>query len=89
MTCLLANSSLVLDLSLLLLMLRLLSGRQQLLDAVLLEPIVKLVKTLLDVNVGLSCELQIEAPREMTLGRDVCKEVGDVGKFWRPLAQEA
>lgn len=67
-TYLVTNSSLSPHLSPLLLIFRLLSGLEQSLNAVLLEPDIKLEKTLLDIFVGLSLEFQVEAAREMTFG---------------------
>lgn len=73
----------------LLLILRLLTSLQQLLDAVLVEPTVKLYKPLLDLLVGLSLEIEVEATREMTFGRNVCQKVRNIGEGWFLFAQNA
>lgn len=67
-TYLITDSSLSPHLSALLLILGLLPGRQQLLDAMLLEPQVEPVKKLFSILIGLSLEFYMEATRKMTLG---------------------
>lgn len=88
-TYLVADSSLSPHLSSLLLILGLLSGLQQLLDAVLFEPSFKPYKPQIGPLVGLSLEVKLKATREMTLGRDVCQEVGNIRKLWCLFAQNA